>query len=108
KPLRSDKNWRESGKAQASFILELLSIGGDDFRVHESDQLRAVLPSTRIGHQDPLGNTHLIRSKPDSRSVIHGFHHVLHELDLRIGNVGDRLRGFLEDFVTEENYRTQH
>ena len=82
--LRPQDNRREPGNAQATFILQLFAFRFGNFRIDDRNELVSLFASARIRHHDALAHSNLRCRKADTRSLVHGFHHVLHELNFGV------------------------
>ena len=105
---RPNHGCRETGNTQTAFFFKLLALDGDDLRIEDREQAILLFPARGIRHQDSFGNTDLRGSQTDTRRLVHGFDHVLDQLEVVAGDVGDGIRRLFQDFRTPKNNRPNH
>ena len=99
----------EPRKAQAPFLVELAALAGDYLGVEEDErhsdngiERLVLLVFTSFGNVDyahPLGAADLLRREPDALRGMHRGNHVDGKRAKLIGDNGNRLRLFAEDWL---------
>ena len=93
------------GDRQAAFLVDIqLFRRPDNLRIGDEQGLRLLVLARHVEDQNALGDRHLDRRQPDAGRVVHGLHHVVHELahrrvDMRhrLGNQLEARIGYLDD-----------
>ncbi|MNS90404.1 hypothetical protein D3C72_1244540 [compost metagenome] len=77
----------DAGHRQATFLIHLAPVLGDDFRVDE--HARLVLFFAHVDDHEALVHVHLAGSQADAGGVVHGLEHVVEQLlERRRGHFG--------------------
>src|SRR5207249_2490062 len=80
----------------------------DNHRVDDGEKVIFLLAARRVRHHDAFVHADLRSRKAHAGGFVHGFNHVLDELHLSIGDIGDRVRWLFQNFRTPELNRADH
>src|SRR5262245_57147684 len=99
---------RKTWNAEAPFFFVLLSLSYDNLRIDNREQVPFFFASSCVRNHDSLRDTNLRRGQSDARSLVHRLGHILNELHIGVGDVGDDGGWLVQNLVAPKQNGSNH